>query len=342
VNYCGMDIGKKTSHLCILDEERKIVLERAIATKPSAFLKALGDRPPMRIAIEASGRSFWIAERLEELGHEVVVVDPGRTKAIGSSLIKNDRLDARVISTLNAANLMAAVHRPTAQQRVARMPVTARGVLVQGRARLVNCVRGLLASEGIEARSCTTKAFAGRVREMELPQEIAAAIAPVLDAIEAMDASVDCYDETMKERSKADPVMKRLQTANGVGPIAASCFVAAIHDPRRFRNGDQVAAYLGLVPSLYASGATHRSGGITKRGNRQARWSLTMAANVLLRGPKESALRTWGLKVIERQGRKKAVVAVARKLAGILWRMWIREEDFKANPEPRRLKIKVA
>jgi len=341
VNYCGMDIGKKTSHVCILDEQRKIVLERAIATRPSAILKALGDLPPMRIAIEASGRSFWIADRLEEAGHAVVVVDPGKTKAIGASKIKNDRLDARVIASLNAADLMAPVYRPTAEQRVARMPVNARGVLVQNRVRSTNCVRGLLASEGIEVRSCTAKKFADRVRQMELPPEIAAAVAPLLDAIEAMVASIESYNASIERRAKADPVLRRLTTAHGVGAITASAFVGTIHDPHRFDNAGQVAAYVGLAPSLYSSGATHRIGGITKRGNRELRSLLTMAANAMMRGHQESKLRTWALKVAERQGRKKAVVALARRLAGVLWRMWLREEDFRANPVPRRLKITI-
>ncbi len=139
-------------------------------------------------------------------------------------------------------------------------------------------------------------------------------------------------DEAIKENIENDPAAKLLMTAPGVGPIIASCFIMAIRDPNRFDSGRSVGAYLGLVPSLYQSGQTCRRGRITKQGNRQARWALTMAASVLISiVTKESPLRSWGIELAKKIGRKKAIVAVARKLAGLLWSMWKNNCEYKVN-----------
>jgi transposase len=334
VTYCGIDMGKKSSNFCLVDEKRNVLKEGKVKNTREDLRKAFGRMPPMRICVEASTKSFWMADRLRELGHTVVVVDPGRTKAIGAGMIKNDRLDARVLAALCQADLMAAVDQPQEKERLARMMVVARDGLVRSRVSLMVMVRSILDSEGFELRHATAEGFPAAVEAMlpQLPQAMAAAVEPLLRGIEDLSAQVARCDKALEAAARDNPTTRLLMTAPGVGVIVASCFANAIRDPKRFKTSRDVGAYLGLVPRLYQSGTVNRKGGITKHGNRQCRWALTMAANsILARTKKPSALRQWGLKLARKRGRKKAVVAVARKLSGILWAMWKNQAAFEAR-----------
>lgn len=322
-----------------MDEKKKIVRVGSVANRADKLAEVFSKFEPMRIVIEASGKSFWIADMLEAWGHEAVVVDPGRTKAIGAAKIKHDKLDARILAQLCVADLLVTVDRPSQIQRFARMPVVARDGLVRSRTLLINQVRGLLDSEGFIVKSCSTDAFVDRVVDLweKLPEEMGQAIEPLLNSIHALTEEIKGYDEKIKASIAEDEDAQLLITAPGVGPIVAACFLMAIRNPARFETGRHVGAYLGLVPSLYQSGATYRRGRITKCGNKQARWALTIAANAVLR-PKvkqTSALREWGLALVQRVGRKKAVVAVARKLGSILWAMLRNGKAF----EPRLAEV---
>jgi transposase len=337
MKYCGFDLGKKSSQFCIMNDAREIASEKRVASTEQALRRAFGLRERMKIVIEASTKAFWVADVLEALGHEVVVVDPRRTKAIGSALIKHDKLDARVLATLCAANVLAPVNRPPRQVRFDRMPVVVRDGLVRARTQLINLVRSLLDSEGIAVPAAATAKFASLVRELPdgLPESVATAIEPALTSIDALNESIGDTDEAITAIAEADPVMKRLQTMDGVGPIVSASYVYAIRDPKRFRSNRQVGAYLGLVPSLYQSGETNRKGRITKQGSRQARYALTMAAHALMRTKRSSALKAWALQIAERHGRRKAVVALARKIAGVLWSMWKNERNYVPSLAPR-------
>jgi transposase len=331
---CGLDLGKKSSNFCIMDENRAIVREGKVRNRVHELFKLFGKLPPMKIAIEASTKAFWIADRLGDMGHKPIVVDPGRTKAIGAAFIKHDKLDARILATLCAADVLAEIDRPTEEQRLARMPVVARDGLVRSRGKLVQMVRSLLDSEGVELKKCALNVFPDRVVDLweGLPEGMRQAVEPVLTAINMLTEQIADCDLRIEEAIDKDPDAQLLMTVPGVGPIVAACFLMAVRDPSRFDSGRAVGSYLGLVPSLYQSGETYRRGRITKHGNRQARWALSMAASVLLSiVKKQSALRQWGLEVAARRGRKTAVVAVARKLAAVLWSMWKHRKPF----EPR-------
>jgi transposase len=268
----------------LLDKDRAILREGDVATREPSLRKVFGKEHSLQIVIEASNGAFWVATLLSELGHTVHVVDPNRTKAIGSSLIKSDKLDARWLAYLCAAGLLAAVRVPPRAERIAKMPATARDVLVRSRTRLLNAVRGMAASEGIHLPNCAATKLVELVQSVQerFPPGVYDAMRPLLDAIDALSASIDVGTEQLTAKANADPLLLRLQTVPGVGPLTATTYVAAIADPHRFKSGRDVGAYLGLVPSLYQSGATMRRGRITKRGNRQARWALTMAANGVL------------------------------------------------------------
>jgi transposase len=202
--------------------------------------------------------------------------------------------------------------------------------------KLVNMVRSLLDAEGIEVPSCGLTAFTKQVRSRleDVPFGVAEAVKPALETIDGLTDRITECDEALKAAVDADPDAQLLMTVPGVGPVAAACFLMAIRNVGRFASGRQVASYLGLVPSLYASGKTLRRGRITKRGNRHGRWVLTQSAHVLLHIVKRgSRLRAWGKELAVRAGKKKAVVAVARKLAMVLWSMLKHRRAF----EPRLL-----
>jgi transposase len=192
---------------------------------------------------------------------------------------------------------------------------------VKSRSRLVMSVRSLLDSEGMDVKSCTTEAFVDVVSNIaeELPEEIWNAIEPTLTSIHMVSEQITDCDKRIKEVMNKDADVKRLKTVPGVGTIVAACFLTTIRDTARFESGRQVGAYLGLVPSLYQSGKTCRRGRITKHGNKQARWLLCIAANALLRTKSKSSLKEWGGELVDRIGRKKAIVAIARKLASVMW-----------------------
>lgn len=335
MQYCGLDLGRKSSNFCIKNESRRIIREGKVRNRIAELTSVFGQMKPMKVVIEASGKAFWLADLLRGMGHEPIVVDPGRTKAIGAARIKHDRLDARILADLCAADLLAVVDQPSAEQRYARMSVVARDGLIRSRVKLVNMVRGMLDSEGFEVKKCALDSFVDYVFEIweELPEQIATAMEPLINTIHTLSEQIADCDAQLAKAMKNDNDAKLLMTAPGVGPVVAACFLMSIRDPGRFRSGRNVGSYLGLVPSLYQSGKTNRKGRITKHGSSPVRWALCCAANVLL-GPKMNstcALREWGLGLVERKGRKKAVVAVARKLASVLWSMWKNQRQF----EPR-------
>lgn len=324
MKYCGLDLGKKSSDFVIMNSNRRVLKRGKLKTTRRGLEKAFRVEERMRIVLEATGNSFWIADLLESFGHEVIVVDPGRTKAIGAARIKHDRLDATILAELGCADLLAKVDRPSREMRLRRVPLTARDTLVRSRTRLLNSVRGTLNSEGLDLPKCSAPRFVELVMslESEIDEGLFCAVKPLLDTLEAMGESIAELDAQIEASVDDEGVIALLQTLPGVGPKTALAFYATIRDPKRFARGRQVAAYLGLVPSLYQSGKTRRLGRITKCGNATLRWLLTMAANSVMRQGARSRLGAWGNALAARVGRKKAVVALARKLSTILLAMW--------------------
>ncbi len=279
--YCGLDLSRRSSHFCVLDQSRQVVREGVVRHTPTAIRRAFGEYEPMRFVLEATTQSYWVTDRLRELGHDPRVVDPNRTKAIGAALIKHDRLDARVLAQLGVADLLAEIRVPSHEERLRRVPITSRDVLARSRTGFINALRGMLASEGISLPNADAERLVALVDDQRdaLPDELYQGIAPLLDAMVGLEICIRDATDSVVLRAKDDELLRRLQTVPGVGPITASIFVDTIQDPNRFADGRSVGAYLGLVPRLYQSGKVTRRGQITKHGNRSARWALTMSAN---------------------------------------------------------------
>ncbi|MCI0571109.1 MAG: IS110 family transposase [Myxococcaceae bacterium] len=320
----GIDVHKKESQVCILSVDGSVI-EMRIRTQRERFAEVFRERPRSRILIEASTESEWVARCLEELGHEVVVADPNFSPmyATRSRRVKTDKRDARTLADACKLGAYKPAHRTSDARRHLRAQLAVRESLVRTRAKLISLTRALLRREGIPVGTGSAAAFSRRLKAVELPEYMQHEVAPVLALMEPLNAQIAALDEALEREVSKDAQVLRLCSAPRVGAVTACAFAAAVDDAKRFASAHQVEAYFGLVPSESSSGEKQRKGRITKAGNTRVRWLLVQAAVSILRlrTPDTLHLRTWAERIASRRGRKTAVVALARKLAGILFAM---------------------
>ncbi len=326
MDHIGMDVHKKESQLCILTEGGELI-ERRVRSEPERFAAVLGDRPRARILIEASTESEWVARCLEALGHEVIVADPNFAPmyATRTRKVKTDRRDARALADACLLGAYRPAHRLSDPQRHVRGRLLVRDALVRTRTRYISLIRALLRQHGYRA--------------LALPGRLLSQIAPLLAVMPHVNRQLSYSDQVIEEITAHDARVQRLRTVPSVGPVTAAAFVATIDDVQRFRHAHQVQAYLGLVPRELSSGESQRRGHITRAGHARMRWLLIQAAVSILRRrpPQAEALRTWALHIAARRGKLIAVVALARRLAGILYALLRDGSVFDARhaPQPR-------
>ncbi len=340
MDHIGMDAGMKSSHVCELTEGGEVI-ERQIRTERGRLQEVFGNRPKARILIEASTESEWIACCLEELGHEVIVADPNYAPmyAHRSRRIKTDRRDAHALAKACQLGAYRAAHRTSPHQRDARALLGVREMLVRTRTRWIVHVRALLRRDGLRLVPGRAENFAARVQELPLSPSLAALIAPVLRLLKPLNEQIEKLDAQLAVRAREDEHSRRLMTAPGVGPVTAVAFVATVDCVMRFGNAHQLESYIGLVPREWSSSETQRKGSITKAGNTRMRWLLVEAAWCILRRnkkPETSLLRDWADQIARRRGSHVAAVALARRLAGILYAMWRDGTDYDAGQIGRR------
>jgi transposase len=320
----GLDVHQRETQVCILTPEGEVT-EHRLPTTRARLTRYFAPLPPSRILLESSTESEWVAQCLETVGHAVLVADPSFTPMYGRRRrTKTDRRDARVLAEACASGVYRLAHRLSARQREVRLALAVRQNLVRTRTRWINQMRGQLRSVGLRLARGTTPTFAQRVAALEVPAPLATQLAPLLALLGPVQATIVAADQQLEAWAATDPVARTLQSVPGVGPLTALAFVAALDDVTRFATAREVPAYLGLVPRERSSGEVVRRGGISKAGNPQLRWLLVEAAWRVLRSPAPShaALRAWGERVALRRGRCIAVVAVARRLARILYALW--------------------
>jgi transposase len=330
----GIDIGDRWSHYCILDEEGEAVEEGRFRTTATSVGRHFQDLPGARIAIEAGTHSIWISEQLARYGHEVIVANVTELHAIVRNVRKTDQVDAEKLARyarLDPRILRPITHRSVEAQQELTV-VRARDVLVRLRTAAVNAVRGLVKPCGVRLPSSSTSCFGKRSRAV-LSGALLRALSPLLEQIEQLSEQIKQYDQTILEMSRVShPETQALQTVHGVGPVTALTYVLTVDDPHRFERSRDVGCYLGLRPRRDQSGSRDPQLGITKAGNVYLRKLLVECANYIL-GPRgeDSALRRWGLQLAGKGGknaRKRAIVAVARKLAVLLHRLWITQSPY--------------
>jgi len=322
MDHIGIDVHKRESQIYILAEDGEII-ERRIRTEPERFAAVLGGRPRARILLEASTDSEWVARCLETLGHEVVVADPNFAPmyATRSRKVKTDRRDARALAEACVLGAYRPAHRLSDPQRHVRGRLLVRDAVVRTRTRYISLIRALLRQHGYRVPSGSAESFVRRVQGLPLPGRLLSVVAPLLALMRPLNRQLAYSDETIEHLAIQDPRVPRLRSVPCVGPVTAAAFLAAIDDAQRFRHAHQLEAYLGLVPREYSSGETQRRGPITKAGHSRTRWLLIQAAVSILRRrpPQAEELRIWALRIAARRGKQVAVVALARRLAGILY-----------------------
>jgi len=322
MDHIGIDVHKKESQICMLAEGGELI-EQRIRTEPERFAAVLGKRPRARILLEASTDSEWVARCLEGLGHEVIVADPNFAPmyATRTRKVKTDRRDARALMDACVLGAYRPAHRLSDAQRHVRGRLGVRDALVRTRTRYISLIRALLRQHGYRVPSGSAEGFLHRVDALALPGPVLSLIGPLLAVMLPLNRQLAYSDEVIEHVAAQDARVQRLRTVPSIGPVTAAAFVATIDDAQRFRRAHQGEAYLGLVPCEFSSGESQRRGSITKAGPGRARWLLIQAAVSILRRhpPEAAALRTWALRIAARRGKPIAVVALARRLAGILY-----------------------
>lgn len=332
----GLDVGDRTTQLCAVNASGQCVAERTIATS-RVGLRVLAAYPPCRVVLEVGTHSPWMTRELTALGHEVIVANGSAMFSGRRRRRRNDRIDARFLARQGRADvaLLHPIHHrgETAQERLA--VIRARDQFVQTRTKLINHVRGAVKVTGHRLPACSAEAFATRATR-ELPVPLAPALTPLLAMITALSQQIAAYDRQIAALiATAYPVARRLQQPQGVGPLTALTFVLLVDDPSRFRRSRDVGAYFGLVPRLDASGTATPQLRITKSGDGLGRRLLVSAAQYIM-GPfgPPCDLRRHGEGIAARGGanaKKRAVVAVARKLAVLLHHLWVANGVYDPN-----------
>jgi transposase len=330
----GVDLGDRVSRYCVLDGAGNVLLERSTATTKKGLAQAFASMGASRIAVEVGTHSPWVKRLLESWNHQVIVANARRVKLITESTRKDDRLDARTLARLARIDpeLLSPIrHRgETAQTHL--VMIRARAALVETRTKLVNSMRGLTKSMGERLASCDASQMSVKYLA-SLPLALQEALQPLVSAVEAVSAQIHEYDKKVAQIARSEyPETARLRQVSGVGELIALSYVLTLDDPQRFRRSRDVGGFLGLRPKRRDSGQSRPQLRITKEGDSYLRKLLVQGAQYILgwRGP-DTDLRRWGLKLAERGGKnakKRAVVAVARKLAVLLHRLWVSGENY--------------
>jgi len=335
--FVGLDLGDRWSHLTILDPEGEVVEESRVPTSGGALQRKFSALPPACIAMEVGSHSRWVSQALRDLGHEVLVANARKLRVIFDNPRKGDRADSRTLARLARLDpkLLFPIEHRSPQAQADLDVLRSRDALVRSRTLLINHVRGVVKSTGARIPSSSASSFPSRAAG-SLPESLRPALAPILETVRALNLEIRSYDRQIEDLCTSKyPDCQRLRSIHGVGPITALAFVLTLENPRRFEKSREVGPALGLVPRRDQSGKQDPQLHITKTGNTYLRRLLVSCAQYIL-GPfgPDCDLRRWGLQLAGRGGRnakKRAVVAVARKLAIVLHRLWKTGEDY--NPE---------
>lgn len=338
----GLDLHKRESQLCIAHDDRA-VQERRIVTSRDRFTAVLGSLAPARILLEASTESEWVARHLETLGHEVIVADPNFAPMYAARYrrVKTDRRDAYTLMEACRLGAYRTAHRSSDARRHVRAQLAVREALVRTRARYTALIKSLVRRDGLRVRGSAAHLLQEKISALDPSPQLLEELLPLFEMLAPLNAQIEAADHRISVLEKTDPVVALLMTAPGIGAITASAVVAVADDITRFESAHQFEAFLGLVPSELSSGDKRHIGHITKAGNARVRYLLVEAAWRLIRSKQDdtAALRAWAVGITNRRGKRIAIVALARRLAGILYAMWRDDRPFDATcirmPRPR-------
>ena len=330
----GIDLGDRESVFCELDDAGKVLERGSVCNTHAAFEQHFGTKSSARVVIEASCQSQWICRCLEELGHQVIVANPRQVELISKSNRKSDHNDAELLARIGRMDpqLLSPVTMRSEESAAVRTMLRARSQLVSIRTRLVNMVRSETKVTGSRIPTCSAKSFHRQARP-HLPAALRSTLEPVLDVLAELQLRIEAYDKDVDQLcAEKYPATQVLRQVKGVGPLVALTYVVTIDDPRRFPRSRALGSFLGLVPRSFQSGDRDPQLSISKAGDREMRKLLVGAASYVLRKPSPACdLKRYGMR-IARGGSKRdgarARVAVARKLAVLLHRLWLTGEVY--------------
>lgn len=330
----GLDLSDQKSTYCLMSGDGSLFEDGKVLTTPEGLDSAFGKHPRSRFVLEASTPAHWVARHLLGMGHEVFVANPRQLHLITKNSRKTDRNDARLLARLGRVDpdLLNPIWLRDEKCLAVRAGIRARKQLVQTRSRLITLVRNECKVHGARIPSCTSTAFAKKARPL-IPEILHEALLPLLQTLEQLTQQIQHYDKRVEHLCKNEfPETEMLRQVRGVGPLVALSFVVAIGDPARFRDSRLVGAYFGLVPKSQQSGESDPNLRITKDGDRDVRTLLTnAAAHILRQSSPDSGLKRVGRRIAKRGGprdKARGRIAVARKLAVLLHRLWVTGEVY--------------
>lgn len=345
----GLDLGDKYGQYYTLDEGGENIDAGRVTMRVSALEKRFGSMERSRIVVESGTHSGWVSRLLESLGHEVIVANARKLRLISENENKDDAVDAELLARLGRVDpkLLYPIQHRGAEVQADLALLRAREALVKVRGQLINHMRGAVKSFGGRLPQCSTASFHHKT-EVEIPAELEAALKPLLEIIEQISGQIRAYEREVERLCReVYPETEGLRQVGGVGALTSLCYVLTLEDPHRFARSRSVGGFLGLRPGKDKSGQQDPELRITKTGNPQLRRLLVQSAQQIL-GPfgADCELRQWGLKLAGRgrkNAKKRAVVAVARKLAVLLHRLWINGEVYDPfyQAQPQRAKAAV-
>jgi transposase len=338
----GIDISDRKSHVCVLNADGEVVRETTISTTQTGFSKFLAGYAGARVVYEVGTHSPWITRVVDSCGCESIVANPRKLSLISRSTKKNDRSDAESLARLGRVDpkLLSPIKHRSPQAQTDRALLRLRVGLVGCRSKLINELRGIVKSHGSRLPSCSGASFHRKVVDA-IPEELRNAAQPILEVIAHLTAQIRNYDREIEDLGELRyPETQKLQKVVGVGPMTSLAFALCIEDPSRFQRSRDVGAYLGLVPRQFESGKSSPQLRITKTGDRDMRRLLVQCAQYILgHWGEDCDLRRSGQAIAERGGRnakRRAVVAVARKLAVLLHRLWVSDTPYDPNYKATR------
>ena len=331
----GMDLGDKTSRYCALDQQGELLGEGSVATTKKALAEKFGGIGRCRIAIEVGTHSPWVSRLLTALGHEAIVANARQVRLISESSRKDDKLDARLLARLARIDpeLLRPIRHRSEKAQAHLMAIRVRAALVETRTGLVNTARGLAKAMGERLPACDADAL-DQAKLDALPAAIQETLRPLLEQVESLTEKIKQADHRLEQIARIEyPETQLLRQVSGVGVLIALTFVLTVEHHQRFEKSRDVGCYVGLRPKRSQSGQSQPQLPITKEGDRYLRTLLVQGAHLIMnrRGP-DTDLKRWGVKLAGRGGKnakKRAVVAVARKLAVLLHRLWATAEVYR-------------
>lgn len=344
----GVDMGDKNHTICVLDSECNIESRATVGNTAQLIREYFGKHEPCLVALEAGTHSAWVSRVIEDLGHEVLVGNPRKLRVIWNSNEKCDDRDAEMLAKIAQFNpelLYPIRHRGAAAQNDLAI-IKGRDMLVKARTMLVTHARGIVKSSGERISTCSTESFHKRLRD-EMPKDLESALEPIMKSLEDMTQRIRHYDKLIVKKSTEDyPETSRVSQIAGVGPVTALAYILTLEHADHFRKSRDVGPFLGLVPKRDQSGQTDKQLHITKAGDEYLRRLLVGCSHYIMGNfSPDSDLKRFGLKLSERGGKnakRRAVVAVARKLAVKMHHLWASGEDYEPLHKKNNKKKKAA